>query len=676
MPESEYKKLLNVAMRGELPDGYAFVDRTTEHDYPLLFGRFVNTNTSCPLSTSSFNGGIHGLFIDVFILFPLPGDYDAQERAVTSFLVWEQMQCWVKRRAKYRTQAFVDKWREVREFERRNGRDAALQKIESEFRSLIPPYEEAEWCLHGSGGKYDGFARLKTQWFEEAEYVPFETAMLAAPVGRYEFLDQFYGPGWREFPQGEGFAPYSCGNLNIPGPVASADYMQFIDAEQVTHDMRKYTDALVEETALMRAAEVPRATAQATLQSRKLNRELMELDCVREYAESGLAGIAYDQAVRIDEQLRGVFDLQGNKCVMRWHIPLSFEPTLLAAAMGARLVADPRFWVVKKFFDVQSEGRMDNWMQHAGLCDVARLLDACARLYIAIDREDLDSVTTCAAELDRLCPACVHAKVAHAYLLLEAPSSADRTSCLDYVKEVVEVYGRTDYLSFIECRALLASGMRDEGLAALITLGNMTNNGMVRLAIADLLASEAPDVILPVAVSQPREKRAAGKKLRSIRSFGFSGVKEYIHYGLQSVPSKSRKLAELRAMLPEYRERIERCRAFRRLTSDRLYVWERIYPRKQLIRDAVATGVTAEVRSIMYAYIDAAYRLFDATGLGLFIDEESLRAAIPVFRADRGEEFVEAFLAAIPEQHRCEDFDVMLKRNGVDHPYFRESWRP
>ena len=72
MTEENYNKLLNLEMEGLLPEGYRFVDRNVEEQYPLLFGRFVDTRTSCPLSTSSFNGGIHGLFVDVFILFPLP----------------------------------------------------------------------------------------------------------------------------------------------------------------------------------------------------------------------------------------------------------------------------------------------------------------------------------------------------------------------------------------------------------------------------------------------------------------------------------------------------------------------------------------------------------------------------------------------------------------------------
>ena len=53
LTEAEYEKLLALHKQGLFPEGYTLVDRTTEKDYPLLFGRFVNTKTSCPLSTSS-----------------------------------------------------------------------------------------------------------------------------------------------------------------------------------------------------------------------------------------------------------------------------------------------------------------------------------------------------------------------------------------------------------------------------------------------------------------------------------------------------------------------------------------------------------------------------------------------------------------------------------------------
>ena len=221
MTEAEYAKLLEVARAGKLPEGFAFVDRSTEEDYPLLFGRFVDTRSSCPLSTSSFNGGIHGMFIDVFILFPLPDDPIAQEQAVTCFLVWEQLTCWVKRRSKYRTQAFCDKWLEIKEFEAAHGRKAALEEIESQFRALSPEFGSSVWCLHGSGGMYNGFPRLKTEWFSQAVYMQFEDVQLAAPIGAVGFLESRYGSGWRELLGGEKFTAYSCGNLNVAGSLTN-----------------------------------------------------------------------------------------------------------------------------------------------------------------------------------------------------------------------------------------------------------------------------------------------------------------------------------------------------------------------------------------------------------------------------------------------------------------------
>ncbi len=668
MDERNYNRLRDLALADALPEGYAFVDRATEPDYPLLFGRFVDLNTSCPLSTSSFNGGTHGLFVDVFILFPLPDDAEQQEDAVCAFLVWEQLMCRYKRRSKYRNARFHKRWRRLVGYQDRRGREKALERAESEFRALIPEFEESTWCFHGSGGAFNGFGRFRTEWFVNPVRIPFEDAMLCAPSDPVGFFEQRYGGGWRECPSNESFHTYSGADLNIPGPVISEDYMQLIDQEAAVRDFFRHTDLQIRESALLYETTVPRLEALAELHARSRSDNVRELECVRRFAGPEASQASPEEAKSALGKLKPIVALMQDKELARWRIVAPIDSAVLSAVLWAQFLADPRYWEVAKVIEsYRADEKRCTFNSSEANTRLERALGACGDLYRAIDFDDGELLGKARDALMSLCPTTMHAATAQAWAI-----SSDPVACLAFTASLPADYRKGDYLALLEARCLFACNRADEGAQVLGGLAARTNNGMVMLAINDLASKLGLGIVAKPRPIKKKKRKRPKNRFKSLRSFGAQGAMSSLRHHVRASSLKVEKLDEVRAQLAMCAERIDRYHAIRRLSSERFKTWETMYPRRELVREAIPKGPDA-VMKVARAYIEASYRVYDGDGFGLYVDELCLQAGILVFLRDRGQEFVDDFLAKIPEQHK-EDIDVMLKRKGVDHPYFRSGW--
>ena len=111
----------------------------------------------------------------------------------------------------------------------------------------------------------------------------------------------------------------------------------------------------------------------------------------------------------------------------------------------------------------------------------------------------------------------------------------------------------------------------------------------------------------------------------------------------------------------------------RRLTSDRMFIWDRVYPRKQSIINAAANNDTASLQKLALPLLRGIYRRYDEDHIGLFVDKGIYTAIKPLLVQERGEAFVEDYFNLIPEPHKNEDISDFLYRHNVDHPYLNEK---
>lgn len=685
MFEPDYLKLQQLALQGELPEGYTLVDRATEKDYPLLFGRFVDTRTSCPLSTSAFNGGTNGLFVDVFVLYPLADDPQERAAEITDFLVWEELGCWVKRRSANRTAAFAKRWQEIKDIERRAGRDEALAAIEKSFRRHLP--ETGEWCFHSSGGAYNGFPSFKTSWFEETTYLPFENIELAAPAGYRELLQQFYGSGWRTFPQGEKFTPYAASSINIPGPVIAHDYMQFIDEKEAVETFRSLKDLEMEETLIRCEVNPALYGGEAVLGAQDLNAAYKELNSEAR-RQTELAHIASPSACsdfgRFSALADDVIALQMRAHFKSRRIAAPIESDLLTAALWSRYLARPDFWTVERVISLQ---KGDSTHGSFGVSEanaaLEKALDATDALYLAIDRRDAQAAKRQAETLNALCPSGRHTAVAWSFVALQA--ALDKAEDLDEVKTALSIvkdfldrFPDEDYLKLFYARLLTLAGTPEKAQPVFADLADHSVNGMILQAAADICRVNG----MPFKMRKLTGDAKTGSKNTS--PFAASrniSMKECLAHGITGlsvarralsagVMSLNKRLQALAQQIKPLQDKVTRYRDLRRLTDRRFNAWELVYPRKQAMKESFAAGRMNEVRRYAKPYLDAVYRLFDKEHLGVFIDEEVYEWCKPLFIADRGEGFLKEYEALVFPEHRGNISDL-LRKAGVDHPYLR-----
>ncbi len=115
----------------------------------------------------------------------------------------------------------------------------------------------------------------------------------------------------------------------------------------------------------------------------------------------------------------------------------------------------------------------------------------------------------------------------------------------------------------------------------------------------------------------------------------------------------------------------KRYKKYLNLTEDRFIIWEELYPAKdEIMRLAEENPVGEDLASRLSGYL-AAVDKHKKAGLGLFIDEDILRASLPLMEAQKGRGYVDDYLRSIPEAHRREGIEEMLRRKGVNHPLLK-----
>lgn len=675
MFEKDYLKLQELSRAGQLPEGYQLVDRTVEDDYSLLFGRFINTKTSCALSTSSFNGGANGVFIDIFILYPVPEEPEAQRDCITDFLVWEEMQCHIKRRCKFRSQLFRERWLIAKKIEREQGREAALAYCEQRFRSKLPSYSTK--CIHSSGGSYEGYPVLDTAWFEQPVYKPFGSHTFAVPNGHLSFFRRFYSNGWRMFPQGERFRAYSCANLNIPGTDLSQDYMQFIDADCAVADFDALKQLKMDEMILQSDVEPMFWGMKAELAAQALDRTYKpKLPHYRQALTAerlGSPDLDLNEMRTICEETEEVLRFQKTYQLRYWRIALPVNPALLSVALWSYYLVRPDFWTVEKIIRLQQH---DPHRCVYGALPLDQILDTVLErtgdLYEGIDAGDAACIDACTKILDRVGPATRHARVGHAYSLAKQATESTEAarSALAQIEAWCATFPDDDYLHLYAAECAFWAGDVDRANQLFAQLAGVSMNGMVLLAAKRFCHKQGLPFSLRNIEKIPKLNADSAKqqivfpRFRSV-SAAFLLYHAYRHHKYKELRTE---LKRVRAAIKPLAAKTSHYHALRRLSSDRFAAWERTYPRKQTILDSSAAGKFDEVRVYARPYIEGVYRLYDNDHMGLAIDEDILHACLPLFIEDRGHEFAQEYQQLIPAPHRI-SIDIWLKEKGIDHPY-------
>lgn len=662
-----YKKLQKLFLEGKFPENFALTDYELDPNYPLLFGRFINTQTSCPLDTTAFNGCQHGIFIDIFLVLPLPDSKKKQESALLDFMVWDELQCNIHRRSSKRPTAFIKRWKQLKKFEKEHGREAALEYIRENFFKQIPSsWDEASYCFYSSTGSYNGSPVFKTEWFfGNQKKLPLGNVELYVPADYHAVLCTEYGYGWRLFPNNEKFKPYSCADTNIPGDVVSEDYMQFFDNTETMDKLILRKDLLMEKLVYEHSSKrlIPKAKAQAYAKRGK-NKLHEYLRLLRDSKVSSLSlQSSREQARKTLKFFSDLLKYENDKDLSTWNIAIPYSKQLLDLILESMYLSKNEYWLVDKKMRFYSSLGYEN----QALDTAIKLTES---IYCCIESKNYEELERSCEKLLLLCPHSIHVKIAKAY---QAFYKDDFEASSTYLDNIRTDAINNDYFALLEAMLDYKKGKIESCKKTLLQLSNNTSNGIILLLIKDFYSNVLKETYEFI----PRSNKTSSKPTQSMQFKKLRKREWYPHY-LPYLVSRSKKIAdtklkELNSLLAPLNKYTSDLKKMRRLTSDRLFIWDRVYPRKESIINAAANNDTASLQKLALPLLKGIYRRYDEDHIGLFVDKGIYTAIKPLLVQERGEAFIEDYFNLIPEPHKNEDISDFLYRHNVDHPYLNEK---
>lgn len=224
-----YQKLMKAWDEDPIP-GYEIVNIFRYENYPSLFSRFVATTNTEIRRASAWDLAPSGMSIDIFPLIPLPRDPQAKRRAKDAFLVYYELMNPIMLNKRSRPESMLKLLEKTLRRQKRVGRERVLKELRDVF--LSTPESECDDYIRVTAGLRDVWAVTKEELGSYIE-MPFEGYMAYVPERYITYLETRYGVSWREYPDNKGGGYHYVENKNIPYDVYVADYMQFLDKDEV-----------------------------------------------------------------------------------------------------------------------------------------------------------------------------------------------------------------------------------------------------------------------------------------------------------------------------------------------------------------------------------------------------------------------------------------------------------
>ena len=193
LPRSDYDKFCSVAKR-ELPENIFLQNFHTDPEFPHVFSKLRNSNTTFMEKGTSHLNINHGVYIDVFPLDGYPIKYFQKKvfEINKKILTWKQC-CSMKGKTKIRV-LIRNKFFRLLGYHKRTYQ--TLLKLERLYKSQSLDDSEF-WCNYGN---YQGKLEYAPKWhYGNGVAAKFEGLQVIVPEFYDEYLTQKYGE-WRADP--------------------------------------------------------------------------------------------------------------------------------------------------------------------------------------------------------------------------------------------------------------------------------------------------------------------------------------------------------------------------------------------------------------------------------------------------------------------------------------------
>ncbi len=446
-------------------------------DYTMVYARYCATDTTCILRTSMIDQFRSGLFIDLFVLDPIP---DTPESCKEYFDILHGYSEYLNPYY-YDTIIGINEWYErFKKMGAQQGRQAVTEFVEKKLFS----YPDVDGMTYGF--RYDnGHFIYPRDVVGKPVYVPFENTYLPVAERIEDYLRIHYGDNWHMIPPaGEEESHNVVIDLNVPYELFRDTYMPFIDRPQAIKDYERLHELRIEQRRGTDFVDKSNYTVAAQLFAKMLDvRAGQEEQSMKELIAAG-------EYETVRQMLDNYYIIQLNRWVMFHRVFAPLKDDQLYAALYL-LMVDGLYPQADKILTLRKEQETP---LSEDLLQLDRLITEIRSIVRAFEEKDaqlaLQISSALLADHPNIPQLRESALRARAALAVEQQSADDAAGMLEELSLAEETDGLTDRLQAAKLFLLLHFGEEDQqtdAVAALQTLQEKTSDGMLRLEILDSL---------------------------------------------------------------------------------------------------------------------------------------------------------------------------------------------
>lgn len=343
-------------------------------DYTMVYARYCATDTTCILRTSMIDQFRSGLFIDLFILDPIPDTPDSRKEYFDVLYGY----CEYLNPFYYDTIIGVNEWLDkFKKMDAEQGKQAVTDFVEKKLFS----YPDEEGMTYGF--RYDnGLFIYPRHVVGKPVYIPFEDTYLPVAEHVEDYLRIHYGDNWHMIPSAAEAETHNVViDLDVPYEQFKDSYMGQIDRPQAIRNYQQLHKLRIDHRRATTMIDTSNYSTAAQLFARMLSKR-------DENARKSLTELVKDGAYEdVRKCLSNYYDMQLNRWFLHYKVFVPLEDRHLWCALYLMLT-DGLYSKADKILNLRREQSAPLSVE---LLEIEGLIGQIRDIVRAFERNDLET---------------------------------------------------------------------------------------------------------------------------------------------------------------------------------------------------------------------------------------------------------------------------------------------
>lgn len=347
MTEENYYKWVEACEKELDTSKRVYSDGRLDREFPTVFGRYNDIETARVGQRSEFWKPICGQCIDVFYLLELPGDPVKKQKAIDRYFAYDEYSNCSYRHYRMKTESWMKLYRRYNFWGKIIGKERVLRRLEKKI--FHQHYEDCDTYIATSARKKGPSSIAPKECYDTVYMADFEGHKLPI-AGKYvELLNVYYEDTYCMLPEHKkGHSKMSHTGIGCADYVA--DYMRYIDKDEMLRERQRFKDIAVEEgyrtTRWSKAFYEKLGYCEALKMRRKLSEKGVSLrDCLDPTDAKKLA--------ILEELFAGYYKKQMDTSVRAWEVYFEIGDDFLYAALFNLIYNRNEYYTVAKILKLR-----------------------------------------------------------------------------------------------------------------------------------------------------------------------------------------------------------------------------------------------------------------------------------------------------------------------------------